>query len=158
MCISFSFLCTLSSHSGTPYSFYFSAQTFSSSPETKYWLLFTLFTLIQQWLSSNSPERNLIIFLSRQAAQKKPPNFKLTTQFLNWQPNFKIEIKLQIEDFTATQNLNADLGRWCYWLSFRLPPSPQWLDRMLAVTLVSTLVVGLLRAILGLGTWDLGTP
>jgi len=32
------------------------------------------------------------------------------------------------------------------------------LDRMLAVTLVSTLVVGLLRTILGLGTWDLGTP
>jgi len=58
----------------------------------------------EQWLSSNSPESNLIIFLSR------------------------------------------------------LPPSPQWLDRMLAVTLVSTLVVGLLRAILGLGTWDLGTP
>ena len=83
---------------------------------------------------------------------------KETTQFLHWQPNFKIEIKLQIENFTATQNLNADLGWWCYWLSFRLPPSPQWLDRMLAVTLVSTLVVGLFRAILGLGTWDLGTP
>ena len=31
---------------------------------------------------------------------------------------------------------------------FRLPPSPPWLDGLLAVSLISTLVVGLLRAFL----------
>lgn len=39
-------------------------------------------------------------------------------------------------------HLNLTLG----W--FRLPPSPPWLDGLLAVSLISTLVVGLLRAIL----------
>ena len=52
----------------------FSTDFFIHTRNKIYWLLFTLFTLIQQWLSSNSPESNLIIFLSRQAAQKKPPN------------------------------------------------------------------------------------
>ena len=84
---------------------------------------------MQRWLATNSPERNVILLLSRQAAKK-------TTQFSK-QESANISI------LTKTYfHLKFTLG----W--FRLPPSPPWLDGLLAVSLISTLVVGLLRVVL----------
>ena len=64
---------------------------------------------------------------------------------LNNDPKHLVAININFDKTSNLQkyfHLNFTLG-WC-----RLPPSPPWLDGLLAVSLISTLVLALLRAIL----------
>ena len=77
-------------------------------------------------------------------AKRDPPSQQAGSQKNH--PILKIRLNQEFANISILKkkyfHLNLTLG----W--FRLPPSPPWLDGLLAVSLISTLVVGLLRAIL----------